>query len=204
MDVLRISEGLWRWTAPHPDWKPGEEWARDVGCVYYEAPDAVVLIDPLVPEGEEERFWEALDRDVERVGRPVWVLLTVQWHERSIEIVTSRYGATSWRRGGGALPAGVEAIDAAENGESVFWIPEHAAIVPGDTILGEPEGIRVCPLSWLPDGADAERFLAELDALLELPADRLLVSHGEPVLQGGRAALERALAQAHQSSATDR
>jgi hypothetical protein len=42
MQVARIAEGLWRWSAYY------EEWREDVGCVYYEAPDAVVLIDPLV------------------------------------------------------------------------------------------------------------------------------------------------------------
>jgi hypothetical protein len=32
-----------------------------------------------------------------------------------------------------------------------------------------------------------------LSVLLELPVERILVSHGEPVLSGGRAALEAAL-----------
>ena len=39
--------------------------------MYYEAPDAVVLIDPLLPAGEEEEFLAYLDRDVERLGLPV-------------------------------------------------------------------------------------------------------------------------------------
>ena len=43
MQVVRVADGLWRWTAYH------EEWRDEVGCVYYEAPDAIVLIDPLVP-----------------------------------------------------------------------------------------------------------------------------------------------------------
>src|SRR5438128_1127857 len=62
MDVLMIASGLWRWTAFHPEWK------EDVGCVYYASSEAVVLIDPLVPQEAEERFWNALDRDVERAG----------------------------------------------------------------------------------------------------------------------------------------
>ena len=204
MDVRRIAEGLWRWTAPHPDWQSGDDWERDVGCVYYEAPDAICLIDPLVPEGDEPRFWEALDRDVERAGQPVWALLTIHWHERSLDAIAERYGATVWRRGGGPLPGGVEAIDVAENEEIVFWLPGPAALVPGDTVLGAGGGVRICPLSWLPDGADPERFLVGLDGLLALPVERILVSHGEPVLAEGRAALERAVAQAHQDSATAR
>ena len=35
MTVTEIATGLWRWTAPHPDWKEGEGWDQDVGCVYY-------------------------------------------------------------------------------------------------------------------------------------------------------------------------
>src|SRR5919108_611415 len=77
MDVEAIAPGLWRWTTPHPDWTPEQGgpdgWEAAVGSVYYEAPAAVVLIDPLVPaETEErERFWRALERDVEAVGRPL-------------------------------------------------------------------------------------------------------------------------------------
>ena len=83
MVVQEVAAGLWRWTGEHPEWTPEqggpEGWERDVGCVYYEAPEAVVLFDPLVPPEDEERFWRALDRDVERVGKPVCVLATVRW-----------------------------------------------------------------------------------------------------------------------------
>jgi hypothetical protein len=24
VEVTRLANGLWRWTAPHPDWKPGD------------------------------------------------------------------------------------------------------------------------------------------------------------------------------------
>ena len=60
MDVLEIAPGLWRWTAFH------EEWNEDVGCVYVETEDGVVLIDPLVPSDDTAKFWKALDRDVKR------------------------------------------------------------------------------------------------------------------------------------------
>jgi len=42
MEVLEVAAGLWRWTGWHAEWK------HDVGCVYYETADAVVLIDALV------------------------------------------------------------------------------------------------------------------------------------------------------------
>jgi len=41
----RVEEGLWRWLVPHPDWKAGADWEPTVGCVYWEGPDAVVLVD---------------------------------------------------------------------------------------------------------------------------------------------------------------
>ena len=60
MNVLEIERGLWRWTGLHPDWTPDEGgpdgWEREVGCVYYETPDAVVLTDPLVPPEDPDRF----------------------------------------------------------------------------------------------------------------------------------------------------
>ena len=101
MEVEQLRPGLWRWTAVHPDWKQGDEWEQEVCSVYYEAPAATVLFDPLVPL-ERERFFEALDRDVEGRGLPVAILLTVPWHERSATELRERYAATD------AVPDGVE------------------------------------------------------------------------------------------------
>jgi glyoxylase-like metal-dependent hydrolase (beta-lactamase superfamily II) len=189
--VQEVAPGLWRWAGLHPDWQPSdagpEGWDQEVGCVYYEAPDAVVLVDPLAPPEDEERFWAALDRDVERAGKPVRILLTVSWHGRSAEAVAKRYGAAT----DGPLPASVEAHAAAAGEETAYWLPKHGALVFGDVVLGVEGGVRLCPESWL-DGTLAQ-LRDELLPLLELPVERLLVSHGEPVLADGRAALERAL-----------
>lgn len=195
MEVEKLRDGLWRWTAPHPDWKPGSEWDRDVGCVYYEAPDAVALIDPLIPADEAERFWEALDRDVERAGRPVMVLRTLHWHQRSIDEVVGRYpGARSWDGKRDTLPTGIHAHEAARKHETLFWIDEHRALVAGDTLLGTADGgVRPCPDSWLPEGVSGADLRDSLRPLLELPIKLLLVSHGRPVLANGRDALAAAL-----------
>jgi len=190
--VQEVEAGLWRWTGLHPAWKPEdagpEGWDQEVGCVYYEGPDAVVLVDPLAPPEDEERFWAALDRDVKRAGKPVRVLLTLSWHGRSAEAVAKRYGAAS----DGPLPAGVEAYAAPAGEETTYWLPAHGALVFGDVVLGADDGVRLCPESWL-DGTLAQ-LKEELRPLLDLPVERLLVSHGEPVLEGGHAALARALA----------
>ena len=35
VNVAEIVPGLWRWTAPHPDWRRrSDDWEREVGCVY--------------------------------------------------------------------------------------------------------------------------------------------------------------------------
>ena len=56
--------------------------------------------------------------------------------------------------------------------------------------------MRLCPPSWLnylgiDDGV--EELRAALQPLLELPVEHVLVSHWEPVVGGGLAALKRAL-----------
>jgi glyoxylase-like metal-dependent hydrolase (beta-lactamase superfamily II) len=210
VDVLRISPGLWRWTAYH------EEWRQKVGCVYYESRDGVVLVDPLVPPEDPERFWEALDRDVANAGGVVHVLVTVYWHTRSARELIERYSARVWafargsraieRRVGGVtdpfaegdpLPGGIDAFRTARANEVVFWIPAERALIPGDVLLGDGAGgMRLCPRFWLPERKSRAELAASLRPLLELPVERVLLSHGEPVLEGGRDALAAALTEA--------
>ena len=90
MEVSQIEPGLWRWTGYH------EEWNDDVGCVFCETDDGIVLVDPLVPPEDADRFWDALDRDVERLGGHVHVLVTIFWHTRSTTAMVDRYGARVW------------------------------------------------------------------------------------------------------------
>jgi hypothetical protein len=52
----------------------------------------------------------------------------------------------------------------------------------------------MCPESWLPEGKGHRELAESLRPLLELPVERILVSHGEPVLGGAPQALARALA----------
>jgi hypothetical protein len=209
VEVLRIRDGLWRWTAPHPDWEPGGEgpaaWPEQVGCVYYEARDATVLIDPLVPtdEAEAARFYEALDRDVERRRLPVSILRTIRWHERSCAAIRDRYATTD------AWPDGVTELEIGDPyGEVVLWIAEHRALVPGDIILGSDAtgtapagGLMVAPPSWHREPPEQQAWYersmpAAIGPLAALRAEMVLVAHGTPVLQNGAAALIAALKRA--------
>lgn len=207
--MTRLADDLWRWTVYY------EEWRDTVGCVYYEAPDAIVLIDPLVPNeaSEAKRFWEALDRDVGRVALPVHVYVTVFWHVRSAGEIVGRYDGTLHApsraraanekragvpvavfRPGDALPGGVEALATGRSTEVVYWIPEQRTLVPGDVLLGaEGGGLRLCPPSWLPASVTHAKLREALTPLLDLPVEQVLVSHGQPVTAAASARLREAL-----------
>ena len=207
MTVTEIAPGLARWTAPHPEWDPhappgsSSDWEQMVGCVLYELPDTVVLIDPLLPSDEREQFLRWLDRRI--AGRPVSILTTIRWHRRDRAELAPRY-ASQTTRAWNALPAGVQQHPLRGAGEIVFWLPPVATLVPGDSLLGAPGGLRVCPESWLEEERVDRAGLAELlSPLLELPIERVLVSHGEPVLRDGRAALARALAEVRGGGSDD-
>ncbi|HEU5245274.1 MAG TPA: hypothetical protein VFU33_12815 [Gaiellaceae bacterium] len=193
MEALRIADGLWRWTAEHPNWEnwpDREREAREVGCVYYEAADATVLVDPLVPAGEKDDFFRHLDADVERRGLPVVILLTADWHRRSAEELAARYEA----RSDGALPAGVEevAIEGADERQVAYLIRPHAALVVAEIFAVDVDGeLRVCASPALVRPHELEASLARI---MELPIERLLVSHGEPVLADAKTRLAEALA----------
>jgi glyoxylase-like metal-dependent hydrolase (beta-lactamase superfamily II) len=199
MDVQELRPGLWRWTASHPEWDHAEHWGPEVGSVYAELPGGVVVVDPIVPADEEDRFWAALDRDVERADRPLHVLLTVHWHERSVAQVLDRYDATLWRPEVEApLPAGVraETVKGSDWVEALFLLEPHRALVAGDLLVGANGGVEV-PVDWFPtDEREWARteLRAELRRRLEpLPVELVLVSHGEPVLENGAKALAAAL-----------
>ncbi|HEV2813734.1 MAG TPA: hypothetical protein VGW10_10830 [Solirubrobacteraceae bacterium] len=189
--MQELLPGLWRWTAKHPSWRGGAEpdspddWPEDVGCVAYAAPRSLVLIDPLVPD---DAF---LDDLVERHDGAVSILQTVRFHGRSREALERRYADRLAPEPG----PGVEPVPIAGAGESMVWLSEPRTLVPGDRLLGGGRGgLRMCPDSWMRYLDLDQAALAEaLRPLLDLPVEHVLVSHGEPVLGGGRAAIARAI-----------
>jgi hypothetical protein len=167
--------------------------------VLYEPPGTVALIDPLLPSTEREQFLEWLDRRV--AGRPVSILTTIRWHRRDRAQLAERYRTNSsraWNR----LPAGITQYPLRGAGETLFWLPAAATLVAGDRLVGAAgqaagRELRVCPQSWLADvRADRAGVAALMRPLLELPIERVLVSHGRPVLSAAHGALACALAEA--------
>jgi len=143
------------------------------------------------------------------------VLVTVYWHGRSSkELAAKRIWASSRSaqplrnrgvsvtdvfRVGDDLPGGIRALETPRAAEVLYWLPEQRSLAVGDVLLGAgakprptDEPLRLCPERWLGKGTHAD-LRAALRRLLELPVERVLVSHGAPVLTDGRAALEAVL-----------
>jgi hypothetical protein len=233
LEVTPIAAGLWRWTAPHPEWTPEKDrpggWPRMVASVYLEPPPggsgAVALIDPLAPPAgtsEALTFWTALDRDIERLRRPVVIFIANGYHARGALEFQRRYAGKSGAEivapadavarlgfrpdrvlGPAATSlAGVETfpIEGLDAGETALFIRRHRALVFADAVVGAGGGrLAVVPPSWAAEGEAAaaryrDRFRASLGPLVDLDPAIVLPSHGEPALAGGRDALAAALA----------
>ncbi len=100
---------------------------------------------------------------------------------------------------GDELPLGltVHRIGNPVRQELPLFLAEWRALAFGDAIVGVEGGLRV----WVEKRVDErrlrwfrERLVPSLQGLLELPVDRVLVTHGDPVLSGGHEALVDALA----------
>jgi glyoxylase-like metal-dependent hydrolase (beta-lactamase superfamily II) len=203
VEIEQIAPHLWWWTAPHPGWTPddfkdGQGWERDVSSYALVDEDALVLFDPLVPADDEERFWAALDGDVERHGPPS-ILITLFWHARNAREIADRYeGSTVWAHEPAAeevgkrvagfrtftesdvLPGRVEPIAVAFLDEVAFWVPSHQALVLGDSVLGYDGRTELCPASWLGEDGSVEVLEASVRRALQRGPERLLLTHGGP------------------------
>jgi len=92
-----------------------------------------------------------------------------------------------WIAPGTQLPGGLLPLyDGRGRNETPIWAPEQRALVFADALTERDGTLRVWATPW-----HEERVVPALRALLELPFEHVIVSHGEPVHD--RAAFERAL-----------
>jgi glyoxylase-like metal-dependent hydrolase (beta-lactamase superfamily II) len=88
---------------------------------------------------------------------------------------------------GTTLPGGLQALyDGRGRNETPLWLPEQRALVFADALTAPDGRLRVWATPW-----HQERTLPALRALLDLPFEIVIVSHGEPVHD--RDAFRRAL-----------
>jgi hypothetical protein len=108
-------------------------------------------------------------------------------------------GVTDVFRKDADLPAGIRPFQTARSAEVVYWLPDHSALAVGDVLLGAgakprptDEPLRLCPERWLGKKTHDD-LRASLRPVLEHPLERVLVSHGKPVLSGGERELAAVL-----------
>ena len=198
-ELRDVAPGLWTWRLEHPEWAPGLDWKPLVTSTCVESGGEVAVLDALAPPDDADEAWARLD-----ARPPTLAVVLKPDHVRDVDLFVRRYGARAygpylfWRENipetelegiqpGDELPGGLVApYDGRGRNETPLWLPEQRALVFADALTA-PEGeLRVWATPW-----HEERALPALRALLELPFEHVIVSHGEPVHD--RAAYERAL-----------
>ncbi len=85
-----LATGIRRWTAPHPEYRPAVEEVESYALI---AGPALLLVDPLVPAGDDERrgpVLAELDLLAAAAAR-VELLITIPYHTRSAEALYDRF-----------------------------------------------------------------------------------------------------------------
>jgi len=194
-----VAPGLWIWRVEYPDWHAGAGWEPMVTSVCVESDGEVAVIDPMAPPGDAVEIWSRLDE-----RQPTLAVVLKPDHVRDVDAFVRRYGCRAfgpwlfWPQNvpetalegiepGARLPGGLEALyDGRGRSETPLWLPEQRTLVFADALTERDGELLVWGTPW-----HEERALPALQALLELPFERVIISHGEPVHD--RAAYERAL-----------
>ena len=213
VEVIDLAPGLWIWRQEHPEWSEGHDWQEVVTSVCVDAGAERWVIDPLLPPEDAAQVW---DRFADRPPTAVAVLIPDHmrstWNDRqtwSIDALVRRYGCRAFgpnafdpddidRLGppetdvqkivpGHELPGGLVPFrDPRGWSETPLYLPQHKTLVFGDSMTERAGSLRV----WM-SPTHEERAVPDLRCMLDLPFERVIISHGEPVHT--REALEQAL-----------
>ena len=219
----QIAPGIYRWTAPHPEWRSSVEEVVSYALV---SGEALAFVDPLLPaEGDARRapLFVDIDALIDEAQR-LELLVSIPYHTRSVETLYERYSRTVptliWGHAGvkkrltrlapfevipqSAAGEAAEIADGAvlaytigkpRRSEYPLYFPDLRAVAFGDAVVGAQGGVRF----WnqgSSTGADWYRdvFAATLRGLAEQDIEYVLTTHGPAVLSDGRRALEECLA----------
>lgn len=160
-----------------------------------------MVLDPLAPPPDAIDVWKRLDE-----RPPSVAVVLIPDHVRDVDLFARRYGArpfgprlfwpgenlktkTEIIESDGKLPGGLVALyDGRGRLEMPLWLPEQRVIVFGDALTERGGQLRVWASPW-----HEKRALPALRALLELPFERVIISHCDRDPVHTRAAYERAL-----------
>jgi hypothetical protein len=202
VELRDVADGLWLWRQPHPAWAENDDWEAEVCSFAVRSGGVSLLLDPLAPEPGAREVWDRLEAHA-----PTEVVVLKPDHTRDVDLFVRWYGARAhgpqlyWRDAvprtelagvhpGDELPGGLRALhDGRGMQETPLFLPEQRTLVFADALAATPGGeLRVWATPW-----HEQRVLPALRELLELPFERVLVSHGEPVhdRDAFAAALER-------------
>lgn len=188
-----------QWTTHH------EGIQSQVSSYFYEP--AATLIDPRVPEGGLELF--------EGRRPPERIVLTCRHHYRHSDRFVEAFGCSvhgpesglhefgdgvevQGFRPGQVLAPGVEALEMgtiAPDDSALYLEVEGGALAFADGLVHIGPEIGFVPDFLMGDDPEAVKrgVVESLTQLLDRRADTLLFAHGDPVVRGGREALERFL-----------
>lgn len=200
--MQEVLPGIFHWTALH------EKLKIEVSSYYLV--DEGVLIDPMMPAEGIEWF--------RKHNPPKHILLTNRHHYRHSSALVEEFdcnilchssGLREFTKGeqvqpfefGDKLPGEIEAyeVGAICPDETALLIPQSTGIIAiADGVIRMQDG----PLVFVPDflmGDDPEEVKRGLTAsyqkLLALDFDHLLLAHGEPWIEGGKAAMQQFVAE---------
>lgn len=196
--IVDVAPGLWIWRIPHPDWEPDGGGDRVVTSTCVEAGGEVAVLDPLAPPEDDSETWKRLDE-----RPPTMAVVLKPDHVRSVDTFVRRYGCRAFGPDvffkddipasdlepiypRTRLPGGFVALyDGRGRNETPLYLPEQRTIVFSDGMTTLGGELQIWSTLW------HEFALPAFRAMLELPFERVIVSHGEPV--HSRAEFERAV-----------
>jgi glyoxylase-like metal-dependent hydrolase (beta-lactamase superfamily II) len=197
-------------------WHPRTAFGARVGSYALRVGQDTLLIDPLWPAETDDAALDAIVGG----GRELLIAITIPYHVRDAVPAWERWGADHPTRilghpaarrrlpdaapfravaAGDELPHGLRAfaVGSPRRNELPLYVPDHDALVFGDVVVTDPDGGLAVWIQhelteqrrvWFRD-----RYRPTLQPLLEPRADRVLTTHGAPVIGGGVEALQRAL-----------
>jgi hypothetical protein len=189
VEIRDVAPGLWLWRQPHPAWRAGFDWEPEVSSVAVQSRGMTLVLDPLAPPPGAHEVWERLE-----ASPPEIVVILKPDHVRDVDLFVRWYGARAYGPflfwpgdvprteldpvyPGDELPGGLQALDDGRGRmETPLYLPEQRTLVFADAMTAPGGTLRVWASQW-----HEERTLPALRTMLELPFERIVVAHGDPV-----------------------